>query len=203
MYKTSPDALRKTGTKSKTARKPKKIRDYLDVAEIDALMDAAPDPAARLCMMLQWRAGLRVSEAIAVTAADVHLDAKPIAELKVRQGKGKKDRLVPLHPDLARDLKGAMTIWKRKALTPLVRVSRQRVWQWYKDALAKCYWLGTIETGKPCATHTLRHSAARHWLLAGVPINVVSKWLGHANLQTTMVYSELISDPGGFMERVP
>ena len=43
----------------------------------------------------------------------------------------------------------------------------------------------------------------RQWLLDDVPINVVSKWLGHANLQTTMVYLELVADPGGFMERVP
>ncbi|MCH7971706.1 MAG: tyrosine-type recombinase/integrase [Chloroflexi bacterium] len=55
----------------------------------------------------------------------------------------------------------------------------------------------------PAGLHTLRHSAARYWLLNDVPINVVSKWLGHANLQTTMVYLELVADPGGFMERVP
>ena len=41
------------------------------------------------------------------------------------------------------------------------------------------------------------------WLLNDVPINVVSKWLGHSNLQTTMAYLELVADPGGFMERVP
>ena len=52
-------------------------------------------------------------------------------------------------------------------------------------------------------THTLRHSAARHWLMNGVPINLVSVWLGHASLQTTLVYLKIIADPGNWMERVP
>ena len=75
--------------------------------------------------------------------------------------------------------------------------------KWYKRALERCYELGAIPHGKPCGTHTLRHSAARYWLMNDVPINVVSRWLGHANLQTTMIYLQLVSDPGGYMERVP
>ncbi len=165
-------------------------------------MQFAPHPTARLCMMLQWRAGLRVGEAVKLAPTDVHLGASP-PELKVRQGKGRKDRIVPVHAQLAGSLANAIDMWKLKKGDPLIGVTRQRAWRWYKDALAKCYEVGTIPDGKPCGTHTLRHSAARYWLLNGVPINVVSKWLGHANLQTTMVYLELVADPGGFMERVP
>ncbi len=49
----------------------------------------------------------------------------------------------------------------------------------------------------------LRHSAARHWLASGIPINVVSRWLGHASLQTTLIYLEVLPDPLGDIERVP
>ena len=49
----------------------------------------------------------------------------------------------------------------------------------------------------------MRHSAARHWLSSGIPINVVSRWLGHASLQTTLVYLEILPDPLGEMGRVP
>ena len=52
-------------------------------------------------------------------------------------------------------------------------------------------------------THTLRHSAARHWLSSRIPINVVGRWLGHASLQTTLVYLEILPDPLGEMGRVP
>ncbi len=201
MHKVSAPELQSTGAKS-NFRKPKKLREYLEPSEVQALMNAAPHPTARLCMMLQWRAGLRVSEAIKVTPSDVHLEADP-PELKVRQGKNSKDRIVPMHHELASSVDNAIGMWKGRVGDPIIGVTRQVAWRWYKDALAKCYAAGTIPDGKPCGTHTLRHSAARFWLLNNVPINVVSKWLGHAVLSTTMVYLELVADPGGFMERVP
>ncbi len=165
-------------------------------------MRALPGPKARLAMQLQWRAGLRVSEAVNVTRSDVHVEAKT-PELKVRQGKGSKDRLVPLHIDLAGSLSNFIGMSHQRAGEPLIDVTRQIAWRWYKEALNKCYENGSIAVGKPCATHTLRHSAARYWLMNSVPINVVSQWLGHANLSQTMIYLQLVSDPGGFMERVP
>ena len=63
--------------------------------------------------------------------------------------------------------------------------------------------LGAMSAGRKVGTHTLRHSAARHWLSSGIPINVVSRWLGHAGLQTTLVYLEILPDPLGEMGRVP
>ena len=52
--------------------------------------------------------------------------------------------------------------------------------------------------------HSLRHSAARHWLMVGrVPLNVVSQWLGHANVQVTLrVYLPIVGSDYG-MEDVP
>ena len=53
------------------------------------------------------------------------------------------------------------------------------------------------------ATHSLRHSFARHCLANGVPTNPVSVWLGHASLQTTLIYLQIMPDPGNDMARVP
>ena len=198
LYKTSPAGLRKSGTKSK----PKKLPEYLEPDEVGALMEFAPTVQARLCMMLQWRAGLRVSEAISITRADIHLKASP-PELKVRQGKGSKDRIVPIQAELAQSLSTVLGMWKLETGKPLIGVTRQMAWKWYKQALARCYELGAIPQGKQCGTHTLRHSAARYWLMNEVPINVVSRWLGHSNLQSTLIYLKLVSDPGGYMERIP
>ena len=50
-------------------------------------------------MMEQWRAGLRVSEALALEVADLSLDAE-LPTIRVRQGKGRKSRIVPVHPEL-------------------------------------------------------------------------------------------------------
>ena len=56
-------------------------------------------PKAKLLMLQQWRAGLRVSEALDIEVRDLSLDtASPT--LRVRSGKGGKTRLVPVHPEL-------------------------------------------------------------------------------------------------------
>ena len=60
---------------------------------------ATIDPKAELLILLQWRAGLRLSEALNVAASDFSLDADMPA-LRVRMGKGGKSRIVPVHPEL-------------------------------------------------------------------------------------------------------
>ena len=99
MHKKPAAGLQNSEGKSNTGRKPKKLPEYLTVPEVHALIDAAPNAHARISMLLQWRGGLRIAEAVAITPADVHLKADP-PELKVRQGKNSKDRIVPLHPQL-------------------------------------------------------------------------------------------------------
>ena len=57
--------------------------------------------------------------------------------------------------------------------------------------------------GKRVGTHTLRHSYARHLLMNGIPINYLSRWLGHSSIQTTLIYLELVPDPTGSLASVP
>ena len=62
---------------------------------------------------------------------------------------------------------------------------------------------GAIAPGKRIGTHTLRHSYARHLLMNGIPINYLSRWLGHSSIQTTLIYLELVPDPSGSLLMVP
>ena len=75
------------------------LPEYLEMVEINALIQVAPHAQARLLMLVQWRAGLRVSEALALEVADLALDGD-LPTLRVRQGKGGKARVVPVHPEL-------------------------------------------------------------------------------------------------------
>ena len=50
------------------------LPEYVEAHEIDALIRAAPNPRARLLFLIEWRAGLRISEAVAVEARDLSLD---------------------------------------------------------------------------------------------------------------------------------
>ena len=63
--------------------------------------------------------------------------------------------------------------------------------------------LGAITPGKLVGTHTLRHSYARHLLMNGIPINYLSRWLGHSSIQTTLIYLEFVPDPTGSLATVP
>ena len=84
---------------TKSPRKSKALPEFLEQAEVEALLRHAPHPQARLLMLMQWRAGLRVSEAIAITPADLTLESDQ-PTMRVRLGKGAKDRVAPIHPEL-------------------------------------------------------------------------------------------------------
>ena len=70
-------------------------------------------------------------------------------------------------------------------------------WRWVQKAHARAEQLGAIPPGREIGTHTFRHSYARHLLMNGIPINHLSRWLGHSSIQTTLIYLELVPDPSG------
>ena len=80
-------------------KRKKRIPEYLEAEEVNAIIRAAPSPKAKLLMLEQWRAGLRVSEALDLEVRDLSLDTHS-PTLRVRSGKGGKSRLVPVHPEL-------------------------------------------------------------------------------------------------------
>ena len=177
------------------------LPEYLEAHEVQAVLTAAPHSKARLLFLLQWRAGLRVSEALALEAADMSLDTD-LPTLRVRQGKGRRARIVPVHPELQNAL-AAVLQFSGVGRGPIVGVSRSTAWRWSKAAAARAKSLGALTEGRTVGTHTFRHSYARHLLLHGVPINYVSRWLGHRSLKTTLIYLELVPDPAGRLAGIP
>ncbi len=169
------------------------IPDFLTPSQVQVLIGAAPCVDAELLMLIQFRAGLRISEALSLTVSDLRAEDTPPV-LIVRQGKGGKDRVVPIHPELGAALSSHM---RYRGNGRLVSAARTTAWRWYKEAQSSADIDGRI------STHTLRHSAARHWLQSGVPINVVSLWLGHASSQPTLIYLQILADPGNYMAQVP
>ena len=82
-----------------TPKRPKRIPEYLEADEVNAIIRVTPSPKAKLLMLEQWRAGLRVSEALDLEVRDLSLDT-PNPTLRVRSCKGGKSRLVPVHLEL-------------------------------------------------------------------------------------------------------
>ena len=177
------------------------LPEYLEAHEVQALIAAAPHPRAKLLMLTQWRAGLRVSEALALERADLSLDTD-LPTLRVRRGKGGKARVVPVHPELQNALASVLE-FVDVGDGRIIDVDRSTAWRWVQAAVKRAAELGAIAPGRHVGTHTLRHSYARHLLVNGIPLNYLSRWLGHSDIKTTLIYLELVPDPSGSLAMVP
>ena len=184
------------GTKGSTT-----LPEYLEAQEVQAVLAASPNPRARLLMLLQWRAGLRVSEALALQAADLSLDSDQ-PTIRVRSGKGGRSRIVPVHPELQNALVAVLQ-FADISKGRIIGASRSTAWRWVQSAVDRAVELGALPAGRQIGTHTFRHSYARHLLLHGVPVNYLSRWLGHKSITTTLIYLELVPDPAGRLASVP
>ena len=176
------------------------LPSYLNQEEIEGLMSVIDSEVDMLLFQVQWRAGLRVSEALALEAAHLSM-LGPHPTLLVVAGKGGRPRHIPVHTDL----KGDLTYYLRHIVRRgrLFRdMHRTTAYRRLKKAYEEACGRGLIASGRQVSNHTLRHSAARHWLANGVPINVVSNWLGHARLETTLIYLQILPDPNNLMDAV-
>ena len=155
-----------------------------------------------MLFLIEWRARLRTSEALALEARDLSL-AGELPSLHVREGKGSKPRVVPVHPELRMALTSVLEFGDVGQQDRLIRASRATADRWIKVAAARTVELRVIPPGRRVSNHTLRHSYARHLQAHGRPINFVSRWLGHASIHPTLIYPELVPDPTGSLASVP
>ncbi len=79
-------------------------------------------------MLIQWSAGLRVSEVLALEVADLQLEGER-STLRVRCGKGGRSRLVPVHPELRAGLVNALAYGGVKR-GRIIKASRATAWRW-------------------------------------------------------------------------
>ena len=174
------------------------VPHYWTADQVQRLLDALASHnrlQARTAALIMWRTGLRVSEVLELEWRDLDYLGEP-ATLIVRRSKTRRARTVRMHGELVQ----RFTNW------PANRSPRDKVVQLsMRTALRQGCRRESPGTGKrrPGA-HSLRHSAARHWLVAGkVPLNVVSQWLGHANVQETLrTYLPIVGSDYG-MDAVP
>ena len=137
-----------------------------------------------------------------VETRDLSLDTD-LPTIRVRQGRGSKARIVPVHAELHAALNSALQFGNIGQVDRLVRASRPTADRWIKAAASRAEDLGAIPPGRHISNHTLRHSYARHLLVNGIPINYLLRWLGHSSIQTTLIYLELVPDSTRSLDQVP
>jgi integrase/recombinase XerD len=163
-----------------------KLPVVLNASEVRALMKACDLLKHRLLIGLCYGCGLRCAEVRQLRIADVDTERGMI---HVHQGKGKKDRCLPMGTMLGRGIRSYIDAEKPRQFLfegNKGEAYSQRGAQWaISQAVKKA---GIV---KEVTLHTLRHTYATHLLEQGVNILVIKELLGHAHIETTMIYLHL------------
>jgi site-specific recombinase XerD len=174
-------------------RVPRRAPRFLDVDEAARVVEQ-PSQSGRLglrnraLLELLYGAGLRVAEAVALDRDDLDLERRVV---RVRAGKGDRDRVVPFGPPCARALEAWLSE-RRTGPEPQAvflnnrggRLSVRSAWRIARDA-------GAINGIADVHPHALRHSCATHLLGAGADLRAIQEQLGHATLSTTQKYTHV------------
>jgi len=165
-------------------KRPKTLPAVLSREEVLRLFAALPDERYRTLIRTTYACGLRVGEVVCLRVADMD---SPRGVLLIRQGKGQKDRLVPLSPAL---LDERRRYWWRYRPVNWLFPGRKRGSPLHGAAVQRRF--SRIVRGlglrKHVSMHTLRHSYATHLLEAGVDVVTLQRLLGHRDLSTTARY---------------
>ena len=180
----------------------RKLPAVLTRAEVARLFAAVRELRFQMVLRLIYACGLRISEAINLEVTDIK---KTGPTLHIRGAKGAKDRYVPLplwsylelkpwwlthrHPKWV--FPGVGRGWRDGASSPAALA--QAVEPMGVGSIQHCLRLVVASARLPQGTcvHTLRHSYATHLLEEGVNIRLISAYLGHSSLETTMIYLHL------------
>ncbi len=187
-----------------TPRLEKRLPRVLSVPEADRLLafPAGDDPRSRrdrAILELLYATGLRVSELTGLDFEDVH-DSERL--VRVRHGKGGKERIVPFNETAGK----AVAAWRAvrgelvaKASTPRPEKDRMALFLGTHGArlldrevrriLNRAILEAALARG--VHPHTLRHSFATHLLAAGADLRAIQELLGHSSLSTTQKYTHL------------
>ena len=180
--------------------------DPLRTEEIIAVMRCCGDglhgDRARGLIVVLWRAGLRIQEALDLTELD--LDPRRGSVL-VRRGKGGRRREVGMDDWGFEQLQPWLQAREQMPVGPLFCVINGRTWgrAWHSSAARVALRRRAARAGvrRRFAPHQLRHAHALELLREGVPLNVIQRQLGHRNLGVTSIYLQGI-DPDEIIETV-
>lgn len=163
-----------------------KERTYLTEDEVCSLFEATDDHVIRLIFQTLYYTGLRISECTNLRLQDVDFENNLIY---VKQGKGKKDRNIPISDKLRPLLKDYKRLWRVNVGTDNYFSTKSGgICPSYVNRLLK---KSTEKAGikKHVTAHILRHSFASNLLKKGVDILRIQRLLGHSSIKTTSIYT--------------
>jgi integrase/recombinase XerD len=174
-------------------KRPIRLPEVLSREEVERLIQSAVSPLHRIWLLILYATGIRREELVQLKIGDIDSDRMLI---RIRQGKGKKDRNVMLSPRLLQELRDYWRAANPKPQTYLfpsksahpkgdVPMTSKSIWDAVQQAATRA---GLDKRVHP---HTLRHCFATHLLESGADLRTIQLLLGHADLKTTSRYLHL------------
>ncbi len=191
-HKPSPEQLRysfkrvREITGIKRPVRPAKLPKFYTPAEVYALLEGAGrrSPKHRLLVDSLMQSGLRISEFHRLDLRDLDPDQH---QLRVNNGKGGKDRIVPLSGNLYQQIR--LFVGERRAGSIFDNVTVRTLQRWYDQAIQSA---GIEKKGGP---HTARHTFATILRAKGFSLEDIQLMMGHSSRVTTEVYAKLTFTP--------
>jgi integrase/recombinase XerD len=159
-------------------------------SELEAILSAPSQPRDGAFLMTVYACGLRISEARELKISDID---RPRMQLRVRKGKGAKERVLPLSKRLLKELGD---YWRAQRLG---YSSQNIAWLFVGETAGEPIGISTAQklynravqksgVRRKGGIHVLRHSFATHLIESGVELNLVQRLMGHSSLLTTSIY---------------
>lgn len=157
------------------SKNPKRLPVDVTEEEFTSLLEVTKQMRHKVAFLLAWGSGLRISEIIKLQVNDIDLDKK---QIRINEGKGKKDRIVPLPRGFKeRHLEHIPFEFGDRAL--------QKAFRTYAE---KC---GLKKKKLGVHFHSLRHGFATQCLRKGISLRAIQMMLGHSDMSTTAIYLQL------------
>ena len=168
-------------------RRDSKLPTVLSRQEARQLLAQIRRPAARMSALMMYTCGLRVSEAVHLRIRDIDSRRRVVC---VRNGKGRKDRYVPLPQ---RTLELLRRYWQQQRPQEWLFPDRSGSRPLRREAVLQAVRAAAQDAKltKPVCCHTLRHSYATHLLEEGVDLRSIQGLLGHRSIRSTIPYLHL------------
>lgn len=162
-------------------------RKYLTAAERARFMASAaarPPAIETFCLTLAWT-GCRITEALNLTPADLDTDAGTVAVHSLKKRRAGIVREVPVPPAFLVMLGRVHGLGHpAERLWPMARTT---AWRHVKAVMLDAGVGGTAASPKG-----LRHGFGVHAVRSGIPLNLLQRWLGHADIATTAIYADVM-----------
>ncbi len=169
-------------------RREKHLPEVITNEEVNSIIETIENIKHKLIISLLYSSGLRVSEVVNLKVKDISLTD---LTLRVRDGKGKKDRITIFSEKLFERIAEFI---KNKEASDYLFTSKQKIGEKLSVRTVQQVFqraLSVSNIKKEVSCHDLRHSFATHLLESGVNLQYIQHLLGHKNISTTTIYTKV------------